>query len=345
MSGKMKGKVSMERILAIYDVDQEYASRFADFMNSREKLPFTAVSFTSLDKLKAYAKEHAIEILLISEEMKDQVSDIEAGQVVALCSQEAVKREEDVSSLYKYQSGDSLVREVLARYCSQPAAAALTLLGKEAAVIGIYSPVNRCMKTSLALTMGQLMGRSEKVLYLSFEEYSGFSRLTGEHYDQDLSDVIYLYRQQACSWLRLKAAVYSWGDLDYIPPVRYGEDLNQADPEEMARLIRMLAADSGYEKILVDVGQMGKGALPILRICDAIYMPVRDDYISMAKVEEFETYLKAAGGDRVLERIRKLRLPHQGLQVRRENYMEQLLWGELGDYVRRLLRKSGTDGI
>ena len=157
--------------------------------------------------------------------------------------------------------------------------------------------------------------------------------------------MIYLYRQQACSWLRLKAAVYSWGDLDYIPPVRYGEDLNQADPEEMARLIRMLAADSGYEKILVDVGQMGKGALPILRICDAIYMPVRDDYISMAKVEEFETYLKAAGGDRVLERIRKLRLPHQGLQVRRENYMEQLLWGELGDYVRRLLRKSGTDGI
>ena len=162
MSGKMKGKVSMERILAIYDVDQEYASRFADFMNSREKLPFTAVSFTSLEKLKAYAKEHAIEILLISEEMKDQVSDIEAGQVVALCSQEAVKREEDVSSLYKYQSGDSLVREVLARYCSQPAAAALTLLGKEAAVIGIYSPVNRCMKTSLALTMGQLMGRSER---------------------------------------------------------------------------------------------------------------------------------------------------------------------------------------
>ena len=38
MSGKMKGKVSMERILAIYDVDQVYASRFADFMNSREKL-------------------------------------------------------------------------------------------------------------------------------------------------------------------------------------------------------------------------------------------------------------------------------------------------------------------
>ena len=131
----------------------------------------------------------------------------------------------------------------------------------------------------------------------------------------------------------------------FLPVIHDRSKSIQTRLEEMARLIRMLAADSGYEKILVDVGQMGKGALPILRICDAIYMPVRDDYISMAKVEEFETYLKAAGGDRVLERIRKLRLPHQGLQVRRENYMEQLLWGELGDYVRRLLRKSGTDGI
>lgn len=35
---------SMERIMAIYDVDQSYASRFADFVNQREKLPFTAVA-------------------------------------------------------------------------------------------------------------------------------------------------------------------------------------------------------------------------------------------------------------------------------------------------------------
>lgn len=335
----------MERILAIYDVDWEYGSRFADFVNSREKLPFTAVSFTSLEKLKAYGKEHPIEILLISEEMKAEAGEVEAGQIVILCGQEAAEMPEKGTALYKYQSGTSLIREVLARYCSQPMAAALTLLGKEASVIGVYSPVNRCMKTSLALTIGQLMARTEKVLYLNFEDFSGFSRLTGEHYDRDLSDVIYMYRQQTCSWLNLKTAVYSWGDLDYIPPVRYGEDLSQADPEEMAGMIRMIAADSGYEKILVDLAQMGKGSLSILQICQVIYMPVRDDYISTAKVEEFEDYVKAAGGERILERIRKLRLPHNGLQVRRENYMEQLLWGELGDYVRRLLRQSGSDGI
>ena len=160
---------SMERIMAIYDVDQSYASRFADFVNQREKLPFTAVSFTSLEKLKEYAKSHSIEILLVSDEVRREVEDIEAGQVVALCDGEIVEMEEDWPAVYKYQSGDSLVREVLARYCVQPAAAALSLLGKKAFTIGVYSPVNRCLKTSLALTMGQLMGRTQRVLYLNLE--------------------------------------------------------------------------------------------------------------------------------------------------------------------------------
>lgn len=100
---------SMERIMAIYDVDQSYASRFADFVNQREKLPFTAVSFTSLEKLKEYAKSHSIEILLVSDEVRREVEDIEAGQVVALCDGEIVEMEEDWPAVYKYQSASPIL--------------------------------------------------------------------------------------------------------------------------------------------------------------------------------------------------------------------------------------------
>ena len=87
---------------------------------------------------------------------------------------------------------------------------------------------------------------------------------------------------------------------------------------------------------------MGKGALSILKVCDGIYMPIKEDAISQAKVEEFEEYLQAAGQEKVLDRIRKLKLPYHSTFGKRESYMEQLLWGELGDYVRHLLRgKSG----
>ena len=56
----------MEKIMAVYDVEPRYADRFADVTNQKEKVPFQVVAFTSLEALKEYAREHTIEILLIS---------------------------------------------------------------------------------------------------------------------------------------------------------------------------------------------------------------------------------------------------------------------------------------
>lgn len=40
------------RIMAVYDVDPFYADRFADFVNQKEKVPFTVMAFTTLERLK-----------------------------------------------------------------------------------------------------------------------------------------------------------------------------------------------------------------------------------------------------------------------------------------------------
>lgn len=328
----------MERIMAIYDVDPFYASRFADFVNQKERLPFTAVSFSSLAKLKDFAREHPIELLLISRQVWDQAGDIPAGQVVTLCEGEVVEMKEADPAVYKYQSGDRIVREVMACYSHQQEEPALAVVREKALVVGVYSPVNRCLKTSFTLTMGQLLARNQKVLCINLEEYSGFSRLIGETCLQDLSDVIYLYRQGSYNWLKLKSIVHSWGGMDYIPPVRYGEDLSQISPEELAGLIQQIARESGYDTVLVDMGQMGRSARQLLAVCDGIYMPVKDDGISAAKIEEFEDYLSQSGDQDILGRIAKLKLPYHNSFGRRDSYLEQLLWGELGDYVRQLLR-------
>ena len=62
------------------------------------------------------------------------------------------------------------------------------------------------------------------------------------------------------------------------------------------------------------------------------------DSVSLAKLEEFERYLDVSGNGALREKIKKLKLPYHSSFGRRENYLEQLLWGELGDYVRQLLR-------
>jgi pilus assembly protein CpaF len=84
------------------------------------------------------------------------------------------------------------------------------------------------------------------------------------------------------------------------------------------------------------VGEV-RGALELFAACDVVYMPVLDDPVSTAKLEDFETYLKEAGHKGMEEKIQKLHLPEIKTGIRRGGYMEQLLWSEMGDYVRKLL--------
>lgn len=330
----------MEKIMAVYDIDPNYAQRFADVVNQKEKIPFTVVPFTSMELLAEYAGKHPIEILLVSSAVpREQIAGVEARSVVTLEEGEVVVAAEDEhTSVYKYQSADSVIREVMTCYCEQPAEDLYVVLGQRARVLGIYSPIGRCFKTSMALIMGQQLARDGKTLYISFDEFSGLGKLLEGDNKSDLSDVLYFLRQESFHVMRLRSIVYSWKDMDYIMPVHYPEDLEQMTGEEAARLIGKLASDSGYDYVIVDVGRPARNLLPILEQCNVIYMPVKEDDFSVARLEEFDEYLRIAGREKLEERIQRVRLPFHGDLRRGGGYLENLLWSDLGDYVRKLLR-------
>ena len=201
----------MKRIMAVYDVDPFYADRFAEFVNRKETVPFTAVAFTSIGRLKQFAEQQEVELLLAGDEVEaEELKDIRAGQVIRLGETNAAR--EGGRSVYKYQASDSVLREVMACYQSQePVAAFFPAAGKRSQVIGVYSPVGRCGKTAFAFTLAQVLAREGRALFLTLEEFSGLSGLTGTEFQNGLSDLLYYYRQGLYSHLRLGSMVYSWG--------------------------------------------------------------------------------------------------------------------------------------
>ena len=110
--------------------------------------------------------------------------------------------------------------------------------------------------------------------------------------------------------------------------------------ETVAGFLSRLSGEAVYDAVIVDIGQFGRLAADILDGCDTVYMPVKEDVISAAKIEIFEEYLEASGRQKLQKRIQKIKLPYHSNFSRREDYLEQLIWGELGDYVRRLLREK-----
>ncbi|MCI8659758.1 MAG: hypothetical protein HFG54_05880 [Lachnospiraceae bacterium] len=332
----------MKRIMGVYDVDPFYADRFADFANQREQIPFTVVAFNSITRMEAFAKEQPLELLLIGDEVdKGHLSQIKVAQIIRLSESREISGE-DLPVIYKYQASDAVLREVMACYQVQPEKIPPVAVGIKSVVMGVYSPVNRCGKTGFSLTLGQIFARESRTLFLSLEEYSGLSRLMGIIHETSLSDLIYEYRQGTYTRMGLGAVVHNWGGLDYIPPVAYGEDLAEIQGGELAGLIGQIAAEGVYDVIVVDIGHLGRGMEPLLELCNVIYTPAKEDCVSTAKMEEWKEYLIRSGRPYLWERVRILKLPRPGAVWQTETYLEQLLWGEMGDFIRNLLK--GQEG-
>lgn len=330
----------MRHVMAVYDVDPLYAARFAEVINQKEKIPFEVMAFTSLERLKNYIRERGVELLLISSLVgREEVEALGARKVISLADGETIQTDQEYPSIYKYQSSDSIIREVMACYCEKEEAM-LEPGTTRAVIIGVYSPVGRCLKTSLALTMGQLLAQSGRTLYITLEEYTGLAALAHEEFRADLSDLMYYYSQGNYNLMRLNSVVHSLKGLDYIPPARYPEDLDHIGAKPAADMIKLIAESSGYETVIVDIGNYGRQVFPLLNICSVIYMPVKEDSVSLAKIEEFFNHMDSSGNEYLRDKIKKLKLPYHSSFGRRDNYLEQLLWGELGDYVRQLLKGS-----
>ena len=270
------------------------------------------------------------------------MKDWDIGQVIVLAEGFGKKENSEYPTVSKYQSSDSVIREVMAVYAAeskQPAAVAA--VKNDAKVIGIYSPVGRCLKTTFALTLAQILSREKAVLYLNLESYSGFEQLFGVNYDRTLSDLIYYMRKDTGNLLhRLNGTVQTIYNLDYIPPVPFPQDIANVELGEWLQLLNLIRHESAYEVVVMDMGDGVEEICPLLERCDHIFMPMKSDFVSLAKIEQFEKLMEVWNGQKVLDRIQKIKLPYYSITAGKDQFLQQLMWSEFGDFVRGLIRNE-----
>ncbi|MDO4308365.1 MAG: hypothetical protein Q4C77_16210 [Eubacteriales bacterium] len=333
-----------KNIFAVCDLEVDYAYNFMDYLNQKKNIPFEIQAFTSVQNLIAYGKENYIELLLISgKAMCREVREMDIGKIVILSEGVHSPGLDQFPSVYKYQSSSDVIREVMACYGEEKAVLPVQfpVLKKTTEILGVYSPVGRCLKTSFALALGQVLARDRAVLYLNLEEYAGFEELMGKGFDHNLSDLLYYVRQENQNLIvKMNSMIQTINNLDYIPPVQAPADILGTSWKDWERLLNELVMHSSYEVIVIDMGNGIDELFQLLDRCKRIYMPVLNDVMSVCKIAQFENLLRIWDYPQVLARTVKLRLPFHVGPSSPETYAEQLPWSELGDYVRDLLRKD-----
>ena len=99
-------------------------------------------------------------------------------------------------------------------------------------------------------------------------------------------------------------------------------------------------ANSNYETIILDFGDGVADLYALLNECTKVYMPIRNDVVSVSKVQHFEHLLEMWNYEAVIKKLRKIKLPYHHVQKRGRAYIDELVWSEMGDFVKELIRQD-----
>lgn len=299
------------QILAVVDRDRDYLEKFNNYINLKYGGIFECHSFTDTDALLRYGLKNDITVLMIESELyNESLNRINPGKIYILADEGGSDREEDVIRISRFKSADSIIKEVLSEVRLEDAGNIKMSDFDLSRIFVVYSPVSRCLKTTLSVTISQLLSDRGKTLYINTECFSGFNRIFMSHYDTDLSDLLfYLKGGSSNISLKLQSMVFSSQGYDYIPPGVSPEDICQTEPGIWEELFKE-AAKCGYEYIVMDMGNYISGMLEIMKKSEKIFMPVRTDTVSKAKLAQFEALLHISGCEDILDHIERLQLPY-----------------------------------
>lgn len=326
--------------LWIADPDASYADAFREYVNLKKDGLFQARMCTEQEQLRQALSSEEIEVLLITATWYEALKDFIRDECVIFLSEGSLPKELGrYPAVYKYQSAENILREIL-YYCSeQDEEEYCTQVRKDHKVIGIYSPQGGVRKNKFALALGQVLAEDRNVLYLNLEECSGFSEILGGS-QWNLSDLVYYLRQGKKSFLyRLNSMVRKLDHLDYIPPCESYTDFQQITAEEWQRLLHLIRTQGMYDIIILDLGNVTGHETGLLRQCTGIYMPVEQDLISQGRAAQWEQHIRTSDNMDILEKLQKLELPECGSGPYSQEDLFMLPQQELGRYVRGLLQE------
>ncbi len=299
----------MNHILAVCDAEERYASKLADYLNLKEGFPFQVRHFSTMEKLIQFTKQQNVEAALICEKYETDELTQMIPSVITLSEKNSIDKESG-RAVWKYQSCEVLMKEVLQILAGECKEGSHILRNVPLKIIGLYSPVKRTMQTTFGLTMGQLLAKKGKVLYINMEGFSGLNSMLQRNFQRDLSDLLYYIQngKQGLAYI-LGSMVESVNGMDILPPMLCQMDLISIEAKEWLQLFYEIESQSEYEYLVLDLSDSIQGLFEILRQCFVIYTMTERDGFAMAKIDQYEQMIRQCCYEDILEKTNKCELP------------------------------------
>lgn len=325
--------------IAIFDRQSRFVKRLADYFNEKYMELFEVMAFDDAEKFLRYITENTCHLCFVSRSglnayQTEQILDMEIPIVY-------ISDDKKQDGIYQYQSVSKIATEMLDKcleFYPELTGSSEKKKQKESKWIGFYSPCRSLLQSSIALTMGQLLGEEKKVLYINFEAFAGFQGILQRESEQDLSDFIfYLKEDEAKMKLRLQTMLSQIGNLYYLPPISSFLDLQDMTQSDWNQFFEIISQQIDMDVVILDLSELVKGLPDVLSACEEIYTCYDENEIAKEKLKQYKRFIVHIQRQDILDKTAEYEI----MQMQREcNPLNLFLSGALKQVVQKMWKKD-----
>jgi cellulose biosynthesis protein BcsQ len=306
----------MNRItIVLADEDASYIDSFSKFIRKKFPLKFNVLTFTLKTEFILFFQSNKADILIMSTEFRQSFDDVfPAALVVCLIEKKNFESKcENISFIYKYNSGGKIVEDVLNLYMTAyPSSSAFLKDNEKTKSLAFFSASGGCGKTTLSISLCDLLAKMGlRVLYLSLQSFSHPQLFLSECPNiKTISDIIFFIKCKKEN-ISLKLSNYFFLDPKtsfymHLPPDSNLE-FSEISYSEACILLYEIKNSGLFDIIVIDTDSVSNPLNSAVIDCsDLLYFVTLMDCYTLIRLEQYKKDLIQLSADYYQSIFRKL---------------------------------------
>lgn len=300
----------MDKILAIYDADVIYATRFAMYFKKKRGLDYEISAFTKKESLMSFLESTCIEILLLGEGLApEEIPQDKVRWICLLSEHPPTGKKQSHLEVFKYQPVRLIISEVLSGYARAVSSSLPSEQSQSLKIISVFSPIPNAAKLYFAWSIGMLHSEYNKVLFVPMELFPVEVLEINENKQKSLSEFIYYLKESPNILTKLDELISYCNNLPYLSGLSHGFDLLAINKEDIKRFLEAVRDNSDYQVIVFYLGFYSEAVMELLQSSHQIFIPTGDAKYEDKVVKEWQQQIALSGQQINPEKVIKLALP------------------------------------
>lgn len=277
----------MKKLIAIYDSDALYCTRFMEYFKKKKNGEFEIAAFTKLESLDEFIAMHQVEILLIGGQNSFEEPASKEIRYIYYFTDESGIKDEEKNCIYRYQPVQAVMNDILNHYYRQESVNQASSHGRAVKIVSVFSPIPGVDKLSFSCSLASRISEQKKTLLVILDILPLDIKSINDN-QSSLSEYIYYIKAGTSNISKLNAMLKRHNNLSYLSGITHGMDIMSLNKEDINRWIEELRSVSDYPIVFFYLGGYTEAAIEIMHLSDTVLLPMKDHAFETTTLKEWK---------------------------------------------------------